>query len=62
MPIYEYKCGNCEHELEVIQKFSETPKRKCPECGKMRLKKIISKGASFRLNGPHWMRRTAKMD
>lgn len=62
MPIYEYKCGNCDHEFEIIQKFSDKPKRKCPECKRQRLKKMVSKGSSFRLNGPHWDRRTAKMD
>ena len=34
MPIYEYKCSECEHELEVIQRFSDDPLKKCPECNK----------------------------
>ncbi|HZQ91585.1 MAG TPA: zinc ribbon domain-containing protein [Terriglobales bacterium] len=33
MPIYEYKCKKCGHVFERIQKFSDPPSRKCPECG-----------------------------
>ena len=32
MPIYEYRCENCGHELEAIQKVSEDPLRRCPDC------------------------------
>ncbi len=53
MPIYEYLCGACEHELEVLQKISEEPLVFCPECGEKTLKKQISK-AAFRLKGTGW--------
>lgn len=33
MPLYEYQCKKCKHKLEKIQKFSDQPVRKCPECG-----------------------------
>ena len=33
MPIYEYKCKNCGHRFEKIQKFSDPAIKKCPECG-----------------------------
>ncbi|MBV8894611.1 MAG: zinc ribbon domain-containing protein [Acidobacteria bacterium] len=33
MPIYEYKCKKCRHRFEKIQKFSDPPVTKCPECG-----------------------------
>ena len=33
MPIYEYKCKKCHHRFEKIQKFSDPPVTKCPECG-----------------------------
>lgn len=33
MPIYEYQCKKCKHKFEKIQKFSDAPVRKCPECG-----------------------------
>lgn len=33
MPLYEYQCKKCKHKFEKIQKFSDQPVRKCPECG-----------------------------
>lgn len=33
MPLYEYQCKKCQHRFEKIQKFSDQPVRKCPECG-----------------------------
>ena len=33
MPLYEYKCKKCGHTFEKIQKFSDKPVKKCPECG-----------------------------
>lgn len=53
MPIYEYECAACGARHEFIQKFSDGPKRKCPSCGKLRLKKQIS-AAAFHLKGDGW--------
>ena len=53
MPIYEYECRGCGELHEFIQKFSDGPKRKCPSCGKLRLKKLIS-AAAFHLKGEGW--------
>ena len=53
MPIYEYQCQNCQHELEALQKISEDPKRDCPACGRPDLKKKVS-AAAFRLKGGGW--------
>ncbi len=53
MPIYEYKCTECEHELEKLQKISDDPLTDCPDCGKPGLKKLIS-AAGFRLKGSGW--------
>jgi putative FmdB family regulatory protein len=53
MPIYEYECKACGTQHEFIQKFSEAPKRKCPECGKLRLRKLMS-AAAFHLKGGGW--------
>jgi putative FmdB family regulatory protein len=33
MPLYEYECKKCGHRFEKIQKFSDPPVKKCPECG-----------------------------
>lgn len=53
MPIYEYECRGCGERHEFIQKFSDGPKRKCPSCGKLRLRKLIS-AAAFHLKGDGW--------
>jgi putative FmdB family regulatory protein len=53
MPIYEYECNACGERHEFIQKFSDAPKRKCPVCGKSRLRKLVS-AAAFHLKGNGW--------
>ncbi len=53
MPIYEYQCGACGHTLETLQKISDSPLTRCPECGEDALKKLISAPA-FRLKGTGW--------
>ena len=53
MPIYEYRCESCGHELEAIQKFSDAPLTECPSCETSSLKKLIS-AAAFRLKGGGW--------
>jgi putative FmdB family regulatory protein len=53
MPIYEYRCSACGHHLEALQKMAEAPLRKCPECGKSQLKRLVS-ASQFRLKGSGW--------
>ena len=53
MPIYEYACSACGHQLEALQKISDAPLLKCPECGEDTLSKQISKVA-FQLKGTGW--------
>lgn len=53
MPLYEYRCGACGHEFEVIQKLSDRPIRKCESCGGLRAKRVISQ-TSFVLKGSGW--------
>jgi putative FmdB family regulatory protein len=53
MPIYEYRCGACGHHLEALQKMSEGPLRKCPDCGKSQLRRLVS-APQFRLKGAGW--------
>ena len=52
MPTYEYICGNCGHHLEKFQMMSASPIRKCPKCGKMKLKRLIGTGAGIIFKGP----------
>ena len=53
MPIYEYQCQKCGHELEALQKISDEPLVDCPECDSAELKKKVS-AAAFRLKGGGW--------
>ena len=53
MPIYEYRCQSCDHELETLQKLSDPELRDCPSCGQPALKKLIS-AVGFRLKGSGW--------
>jgi putative FmdB family regulatory protein len=61
MPIYEYQCQKCQHELEALQKFSDKPLRECPECGKHSLKRLLS-APMFRLAGSGWYETDFKSD
>ena len=61
MPIYEYRCKACDHETEVLQKMDDKPLRKCPECGRMQLQKLMS-APSFRLKGDGWYETDFKSD
>ena len=51
MPTYEYRCAACEHEFELFQPMSEGSRRKCPECGKMKLIRLIGTGAAVIFKG-----------
>lgn len=53
MPIYEYCCSDCGHELEVLQNAGEPLLQKCPACGKKKLFKKLS-AAAFHLKGQGW--------
>lgn len=51
MPTYEYRCKSCGHEMELFQSMSDAPKRKCPECGKNALERLIGTGAAIVFKG-----------
>src|ERR1700761_7800084 len=61
MPFYEYECSNCRFYVEVLQKISEQPLKKCPSCGKSALKKLVS-APVFRLKGSGWYETDFKSD
>lgn len=61
MPIYEYRCENCGHELERLQKMSDDPLTDCPECDASTLRKVISP-VGFRLKGSGWYETDFKKD
>jgi len=51
MPTYDYVCQACGHRLEIFQSMSESPKKKCPKCGKQRLQRQIGAGAAILFKG-----------
>ncbi|MDJ0787514.1 MAG: zinc ribbon domain-containing protein [Myxococcota bacterium] len=53
MPVYEYQCKGCDHEFEREQRISDKPVKKCPSCGAMKVKRLISQ-TSFVLKGGGW--------
>ncbi len=61
MPFYEYECQYCRAHTEVMQKISDKPLKKCPECGKSGLRKLIS-APVFRLKGSGWYETDFKSD
>jgi putative FmdB family regulatory protein len=44
MPTYIYECKACEHSFEEWQKMTDDPLKKCPECGKKKLFKVLTGG------------------
>ncbi len=51
MPTYDYRCKACNHEFEEFQSMSAKPLKKCPECGKPKLERLIGTGAGVIFKG-----------
>src|SRR3954469_1377672 len=51
MPTYEYKCTACGHAFERFQSIKAAPIKKCPECGKSKVKRLIGLGAGLLFKG-----------
>ncbi len=51
MPTYEYICENCGYEFERFQSITARSLRKCPECGKSTLKRLVGTGAGIIFKG-----------
>ncbi len=51
MPTYDYECDACGHAFELFQNISDSVKRKCPECGKLKLRRLIGTGAAVVFKG-----------
>jgi putative FmdB family regulatory protein len=61
MPFYEYECDNCKFYTELLQKISDPPLKKCPSCGKNKMRKLVS-APIFRLKGGGWYETDFKSD
>jgi putative FmdB family regulatory protein len=51
MPTYEYKCEACGHAFERFQSITAAPVKKCPECGKNKVRRLIGTGAGLIFKG-----------
>ena len=51
MPTYDYVCDACDHEFELFQSITAETKRKCPECGRLKLRRLIGPGAAIMFKG-----------
>jgi putative FmdB family regulatory protein len=51
VPTYDYLCSACGYEFEKFQKMSEGAVRKCPECGELKLKRLMGTGAGVIFKG-----------
>ena len=61
MPIYEYRCDECSHELEKLHRMNEDLLIDCPVCDQPALKRLVS-AAAFRLKGSGWYETDFKKD
>ena len=51
MPTYDYECEACDHSFELFQGINDPVKRKCPICGKSKLRRLFGTGAALLFKG-----------
>ncbi|HEY7090405.1 MAG TPA: zinc ribbon domain-containing protein [Tepidisphaeraceae bacterium] len=51
MPTYDYKCEACGNTFEKFQSIKAAPIRKCPKCGKYRVRRLLGPGAGLIFKG-----------
>ncbi len=51
MPTYDYVCGACDHKWELFQSIKANAIRKCPDCGRLKARRIIGAGAGIIFKG-----------
>src|SRR5688500_1515737 len=51
MPTYDYECDACGHEFELFQGINDPVQRKCPQCGKLKLRRLFGTGAAVVFKG-----------
>src|SRR5262245_1034352 len=51
MPTYDYECDACGHKFELFQNMSDPVQKKCPECKKMKLRRLFGTGAALVFKG-----------
>ena len=51
MPTYDYRCDACGHEFDAFQSITDGALKKCPKCGKPKLRRLIGAGAGIIFKG-----------
>lgn len=51
MPTYDYVCDACQYTFELFQGIHDSMKRKCPKCGKAKLRRLIGAGGGIHFKG-----------
>jgi putative FmdB family regulatory protein len=51
MPTYDYECDACGHTFEEFQSMTEEPLKKCPQCKKKKLRRLLGTGAAIIFKG-----------
>jgi putative FmdB family regulatory protein len=51
MPTYEYECPKCGHAFELFQSMRDEPLKKCPQCKKTGVKRLVGGGAGLIFKG-----------
>ena len=51
MPTYEYQCDACDHNFDEFQSITAEPLKKCPKCGKKKLRRLFGTGAAILFKG-----------
>ncbi|MCL4203353.1 MAG: zinc ribbon domain-containing protein [Pirellulaceae bacterium] len=51
MPTYDYECTACDHSFELFQNINDPVKKKCPACGKSKLRRLFGTGAALLFKG-----------
>ena len=51
MPTYDYECDACQHTWEMFQRITENAIRKCPECKKLKARRLFGTGSAIMFKG-----------
>jgi putative FmdB family regulatory protein len=51
MPTYDYECDACGHAFELFQSITAPVEKKCPKCGKNKLRRLLGTGAAVMFKG-----------
>ncbi len=51
MPTYEYLCDACKHAFELFQSIKAPAVKKCPKCGKLKVRRLLSLGGGILFKG-----------